>query len=146
MTYAVRRLPEARRTLKLTFQTASEASIEAKLTLLQEMKFAKSESVVDYSSRILGLVSELESAGPKVTNIKKRRALSRGLPKEFDVTSEAVVKMNDSHIDAVLKLILRETRLKSLDNAPEQVLLTKAKMLIKCFKCGRKGHFARECR
>lgn len=61
-------------TLKVTLQSASEAEIDAMLTNLQNIKLAKRESVVEYSSLIMGVISELESAGHTVTNIEKRRA------------------------------------------------------------------------
>lgn len=54
MIRAMRCSREVWKTLKVTFQTVSEASIDAKLTQLQEVKLAKSEIVVEYLSRIFG--------------------------------------------------------------------------------------------
>ena len=132
--------------LKTKFQVVSETAIDSKLMQLQAISMNKGESVVEYSSRIIGLVSELENAGHKISVVEQRRALLRGLPKEFDVTAEAALGAELTYHDVVARLIIRETRLKALDEAPEKALMTLTKKDRRCFNCGRRGHFAKECR
>lgn len=63
----------------------NEASIDAKLSQRQSVTLKKGEHVVEYSSRILGLVSVLENAGHVMTEVEQRQALLRGLLKDDDV-------------------------------------------------------------
>lgn len=69
-------------TLCKTFQTVSEASIDAKLSKLQALTHRKGEHIVEYSNRFVDLIGELQGAGNLVTLVEQKRALLRGLPKE----------------------------------------------------------------
>lgn len=59
--------------------------------------------------------------------MKQKRVLLRGLPKDFDVTLESVMSLEHTFIEAVLKLILREARLRDAEDALPQTLVTTAK-------------------
>lgn len=87
--------------LRTMFQAASEASIDAKLSALQSIRLDNGEKVVGYSSCILDLVNELESAGQQVPEVEKKQALLRGLTSEFDVISEAIMDGKHSYHEAV---------------------------------------------
>lgn len=60
---------EASRLWLDTFKFVSEASIDAKLTCLQAISMQKDEHVVEYSSSIVGLVSELQDAEHDVSEV-----------------------------------------------------------------------------
>lgn len=75
--------------LKVTFLAVSKAAIDAKLSKLQTIRLQNGEKIVIYSNRILELFGELESAGPKISQLEVKRALLRRLIKHYDVTVEA---------------------------------------------------------
>lgn len=51
------------KTLRDLFHCVLEAAINAKQTQIQAILLCKNGKVVDYSSRLLGLVGKLENAG-----------------------------------------------------------------------------------
>lgn len=59
--------------------------------------------------------------------------------KDFDFTSESILRTNDGYRNTGSKLIVRDTRVQALNKAPEQVLMTKTERSKKSFNCGRKG-------
>lgn len=126
--------------LKYLYHSVSEATIDAKLSQLQSMTLEKGEKIIEFSSRIIGLVGELEKAGHDVSVVGKKGILLRGLPADFDVTSEAIMSTPHDFSQAVSKLIVRETRLKDLENSSEKAVTTS--LLLgnrKCYFWGKKG-------
>ena len=81
---------EVWKTLKVTYQMVSEASIDAKLSALQEIGMATSESILEYSNRIKTLTNELLAIGHRVSDIEKKRALLRGLSPNFSVIAQVI--------------------------------------------------------
>lgn len=79
---------------------------------------------MQFSTSIASLVGELESAGHNVLRVEYRRALGRGLPREFDVTIEAIMSNDSSYNDAVAKLIVRESCLQELESKRDQATVT----------------------
>lgn len=69
----------------------------------------------------------------------------RGWPQDFDVTAEAIMDGKYGYHEAVLKLIVLETRLEDCEGGAEKALLTKREVR-KCFKCVKPGHLANACR
>lgn len=134
---------EAWNKLRTMFQAVSEASIDAKLTKLQNIQMAKGEKVIEYSNRVEELVSELESAGHHTSGVEKKRALLRGLPSTFDITAETIMGVNFAYDEAVAKLVVRETRIVQVDEKSEFALAMKETK--KCFICGKAGHIAKNC-
>lgn len=149
MVWQMRCPNKAWNTLKETFKSVSEASTDAKLSRLQAVVLKKGEHIVEYSKRILGLVSELENAGHVVSEVEQERALLRGLPKDYDVTVETVMSFKHAYSEAVPKLIVREIRLRDAEDATPLALATTTpawKQSRKCFYCGKPGHVVRDCR
>lgn len=134
---------EAWNKLRTMFQAVSEASIDAKLTKLQNIQMKKGEKVIEYSNRVEELVSELESAGHPTSVVEKKRALLRGLPTTFDITAETCMGGDFDYDESVAKLIVRETRIIQVDENCETALAMKQGK--KCFKCGKQGHIAKNC-
>lgn len=132
--------------LRDTFQAVSEAAVDAKLSQLQSVELEKGERIVEYSSRIVGLVGELQCAGHDVSDLEKKRALLRGLPKEYDVTVESVMASSHTYTEAVSRLIVRETRVREKEEISPKALMTRDRETRKCFFCGKPGHFARDCK
>lgn len=76
--------------LKKIFQTVSEASIDAKLTRLHEIKMAEKDCVIEYSNKIQNLLNELQAAGHSVSELVMKLALLRGLRNEISVTAYVI--------------------------------------------------------
>lgn len=92
------------------------------------------------------LVGEIESAGDTVSQVEQKRALLRGLSKDYDVTAEFIMGFASEYNDTVSKLIVRETRLNDLDSKSDYALLTNENLMVwKCFQCGEVGHVAKSC-
>lgn len=70
MVCGVRCLRRTQNTLKETFQLVSEASIDTKLLQLPAPSLKKREQIIEDPIRILGLVSELESAAHAVSEVE----------------------------------------------------------------------------
>lgn len=68
---------EAWHLLEITFQAVLEASIDAKLSRLQEFKLQKVEKVVAYSSSVVKLVTKLESKVHTIRHGEETHALAR---------------------------------------------------------------------
>lgn len=133
-------------TLREMFQSVSEAALDSKLSQLQSISLKRGEKIVEYSNKILGLVGELESAGYTVSKVEQKHALLRGLPKEFDVTAEAIMISEQNYNQAVAKLIVRETRLEDLEIGREKAMATKGVADTRtCHNCGKLGHLAKNC-
>lgn len=135
-------------TLEETFKSVSEAKIDTKLSQLQAMILKKGERIVEYLSRILGLVAGLENAGHVVTEVEKKTALLRGMPKDCDMTVETMLSLKQSYFETVSKLIVRESRLQMTEEVSPLALVTSVQSQPrprKCFYCDKPGHFARDC-
>lgn len=123
----------------------SEVAIDAKLTQLQNVTLEKGKNIVEHSSKIVGLIGELNIAGNELSGIDKKRALLRGLPSEFDVTIEAEMGDKFTYGETVKKLIGRESRLKESENVGGKASETTGSDKRKCFHCGKAGLFVRHC-
>lgn len=69
------------------------ATIDSKLTLLQAIRLKKGEKIVEYSNQIIELVGKIESSGHSVSEIEKKRALLRGLPSDYDITTKTIMSI-----------------------------------------------------
>lgn len=67
--------------------------------------------MVESSCRILGLVAELDHAGHAVSKLEKKRAFLRGMPRDYDMTIEAIMCLPLTYNGAASKVIVQESRL-----------------------------------
>lgn len=109
----------------------------------------KGNWIVEYSSRILGLVAVLDHAGHAVLEAEKKRAPLRGMLKDYDMTVEAIMTLPYSYVEAVSKLIVRESRPRMTKDASPLALVTSVEheqKSRKYFFSGNLGHIFRDCR
>lgn len=81
--------------------------------------------------------------------MEHKRALLRELPKDYDATVELIISLKHTYSKAVSRLIVFETRLRSIDCASTLELVTTTvptKPSRKCFYCGKPRKIARDCR
>ena len=142
------------RTLRETFQSVSEASIDAYLSRYQNLKMKGSEGVMDYVNRLKMVENQLYDIGHLLSDADKKRALLRGLREEYKVTAEVVRVTGKTLSEAIAQLIMVELSLqndaedarlgteshKALSSTEHQ--LTDSKQ---CSHCGRSGHVKDEC-
>lgn len=101
-------------------------------------KAGKGEKRVGYSNRIMELFNEVESPGNTHSEIEGKRALLRGLKKDFDVTAEAITSGGHSYLEAAYKVIVRETGLEGSRSHDEKVFLMQERhQMKKCHSCGK---------
>lgn len=114
-------------TLSNMFQTISETAIDGKLTHLQAISLQEEGKITEYSNRLQGLFSELDSASHKVSDMEQKCTLQRGLPDDDDFTAESIMTGEDTFSCADSKLVLRETRLLKKDAGLEHAFFTRTK-------------------
>ena len=132
-------------TLKSTFQKVSEASVDAKLTRLQNLQMNADEKVVEYANRLDMLVNELASTGHKVSEDEKKRSLLRGLRNEFEITTQVIRVTEKKYAEAVALLIIQESTSSSKDECKALVSFKKDSEIKSCSHCGRQGHSSSGC-
>lgn len=91
------------------------------------------------------LLCELFGAGRTISELEKKRSLLRGLPPEYDVTSETIMSGTLSYHEAVSKLVVHETKMTSTELSGERTMLNLTKDMRKCYACGKVGRIARDC-
>lgn len=137
---------DARITLEMTLKSVSGGSIDAKITMFQNIQLSKSETKVEYSNRILKLISELECAGYNIFRAEKKRVMLKGLSRAIDVTTETFMASDCNFHEAISKLIVRESCIKQLKEKIESSLVARGvKFGRTCYKCGKKGHISKNC-
>lgn len=82
---------------------------------------------MQYSSRILRLISELKNAERLVSETDRESALLLGLPRDYEVTVVAVMSLERTYNDAVAWLIDQKPRLCNSKGAPTMALLLSLK-------------------
>lgn len=87
------------------FQALSEAAVDAKLTTLRSILLKKDEPIIEYSNRILKLVSELECAGCATSRIEQKPVLLCGLPTQLIFKVELVLRFENDLRKADSKLV-----------------------------------------
>lgn len=92
--------------LKKLFLSVSEASIDAKLTRLQNIKMTAKDSVLEYPNRSEGLVTELQKAQNQILELKMKCALFCGIRRELAITVEVIRLSKMDNNTAVSNLII----------------------------------------
>lgn len=157
---------KAQNKLRSMIFAVSEAALDAKLTRLQNIRLKKRVKILEYSNQIVELINELDSAGYSVSRDKQKRALIRGLPSSYVVTAKHILGSNFSFGDVAAKLIVRESRILQHEEQSEVALQMRHNNIAKtcftcamhedfaknrnrykkCYKCGKVGHIAENCR
>lgn len=128
------------------FPVVSEASIDAKLSKIQNVKLEKGEEIVGYSKRIMELVNELVSACHSVSDLERKRSLLQVRNREFDATVEAIMDGSHPYHEVFYKLIFKETRLQeSEDNSEKEFVTQGGEKTKKCYTSGKVGNFSKDC-
>lgn len=111
---------KAETTVKKTFRTVDEASIDARLAQLQWITFRKRELILEYFGQILGPISKLWNAEPAVSKIEQRRALLQELPRSIWAIRAGGYDFEQTYNDAVARLIVRGTRCTIVGKLPKR--------------------------
>lgn len=53
--------------------------------------------IIKYSNRTIERINDLDSAGHAISEIQQKRALLRGLPSEYDITVEIILRAGPSN-------------------------------------------------
>lgn len=90
------------------------------------MVLLKKERIVEHSSRILGLVAELDNAAHAVSEVEMNRTLLLGMPSNHGMTVEAIMSLPHTFGEMVYKLIVRDPPLRVTKDASPLALVTSA--------------------
>lgn len=120
--------------------------IDMKFSQLQAVVRNKRKQIVEYTIRILKLVSKLESTELVVSKVERKRMLLRGKAEDFDVTVESIMSCKHIYSEDVSRLIVRESSLGKYEcDASPQFLVTMTSPLRQpqeCMYCGKLGYKA----
>lgn len=120
-------------------KAGSEADLHAKLSNLANFQLEKGEKIVEFTDRIMELVWELNSADHTISEFEEKPTLFRGLPSEYNVASETVMSAKLGFHEAVFRLAVRETRVKTKELSGAKTSLKFTKGTQKCYALGKKG-------
>lgn len=147
--------------LESHFRPDSRARIVSLTDEFFECKPGDGEPVGLFGARIRKICDELIDAGKPMDDWFQAFQLIRHLPKEFSGITQSIYRWTDAEFkyDKVLQeLVAEESRLKlchkdserhitegfALQNSGKNKI--KGKKQVKCFNCGKMGHFASNCR
>lgn len=144
---------EAWEKLEAIYQAKSNARKRQLRKDLSQLKMGMVEPVTKYVARAKEIQNQLRAAGHEVADQEVAWAILAGLRKEFD-TVVTVLETNadkDITLDEMLpKLMSAEQRMEEQEfKVKEEATALAAKHFKetrKCYKCGMKGHIAKNCR
>lgn len=121
----------------------SKAALDAKFLRLQNIHLRKDESIVDYTSRILEVVRQLEEVGRPFQDRTKASFAHRSANWLW-CDGETIMSVTMEYHEVVEKLIVWETRLKTPEDQPSAAILTHVRGPgKKCYTCEKLGHVTR---
>lgn len=132
--------------LATTYQKVSEATIDAMLTRFQTMSMERTESVVNFTNRIDDIVNQLAAIGHSTSDQEKRRALLRGLSRDFLVPAQVIRCSGKTFTEAVSDLVVFECTMER--DEPAKAFISKPtrhSSQCTCTHCGRPGHTMDRC-
>lgn len=121
-------------------------SCKCKTALATVSRAWKGERIVDYSSRIIGLVGELQCVCRDDSDLETNIVLLRSLAKEDNVTVEYAMASLNTYTEAFSRLIGWETRVRGKEKITPKALITTNRDSPKCFVCSKPGYFAKKCK
>lgn len=98
-----------------------------------------------YLNSMLKFVSELESAGHMVSELKKERGLLCGITEDFQIVLEGIIGGSFKCSETVPELIEHAFRMHQFDEGLEKAMMAPKKNL-KCFNRTRNEHLTRKRR
>lgn len=143
-----------------------QKSATNKLILTQkfhEYRMNPSDSVVQHVAKVQNMAQQLKDVEEQVSDVAIRAKILASLPAKFNALKTAwdSVAVDDQKIDSLIeRLIKEEMRITADDSLPSAFTvamniksdsvnkgkhLTNKSSGITCYRCHRKGHFARSC-
>lgn len=142
--------------LQKTFGKSGATSQHVLRRKLNNMKMTEGENMKEFLSRFDGVVRELKAAGGKLEECDIISHLTINLPVSYDPLVTALENIDGLTLEMVKsRLLMEEEKKKHRDGVQkpplEQDEALKVKQSkwdssnMKCYQCGKKGHFAAQC-
>lgn len=141
--------------LQQHFKPNTRARLIGLLDEFFSCRINEDEPVGLFAARLRKIISQMKDAGHPIENVYQSFQLIRYLPEEFSGIVQSIYRWTDDKFkfDEVLtELLAEESRLRQSRGDQQSVALLnehknrKQKKNVKCFKCNKNGHYARDCR
>ncbi|KAM3955568.1 uncharacterized protein ACR2FA_010514 [Aphomia sociella] len=113
------------------------------------IKMADSESMAEFIAKVENIAQQLRDAGENISETSVVTKILGSLPEKYRVVRQAWLSLDTAKqtvINLTARLIDEETSLKASDDiALATSTVAKSKKQFRCFKCNKKGHYARNC-
>lgn len=112
------------------------------------IKFTEGDSIAETISRIENIAKQLKDAGETISEMAIVTKILGSLPERYRMVRQAWLSLEPSKqtvINLTARLLDEELSFKAQE---ETALATDngTRKSVKCFKCNKKGHYARDCR
>ena len=117
-------------------------------TLLQQCKMSASERFDTYLSKIQQIVTNLKLAGGTVSDDEILFILTKGLPEDYNAIIDTINSTPKITFERACELLRNKQETIYLHNKQEKDQAQFVKQLYRkgnCNRCGKQGHYAREC-
>lgn len=141
--------------LQQHFKPNTRARLIGLLDEFFSCRINEDETVGLFAARLRKIISQMKDAGHPIENVYQSFQLIRYLPEEFSGIVQSIYRWTDEKFifdDVLGELLAEESRLKQSRGDHQSVALSneqrnrKQKKNVKCFKCNKNGHFARNCK